>query len=102
MVSRSVTRASRVRDPAAADAGVRPNGKNHPQEDQEVSQCNTPDTPGICPDTPEMEFLVHVIFVLWAPQPLKTISLSLSQLIPCLPLLSLHLTPSSALPLPKP
>ena len=38
MVSRSVTRASRVRDPAAADAGVRPNGQNHPQEDQEVSQ----------------------------------------------------------------
>ena len=38
MVSRSVTRASRVRDPAAADAGVRPNGQNHPQEEQEVSQ----------------------------------------------------------------
>ena len=38
MVSRSVTRASRVRDPAAADAGVRLNGQNHPQEEQEVSQ----------------------------------------------------------------
>ena len=38
MVSRSVTRASRVRDPAAADVGVRPNGQNHPQEEQEVSQ----------------------------------------------------------------
>ena len=38
MVSRSVTRASRVRDPTAADAGVRPNGQNHPQEEQEVRQ----------------------------------------------------------------
>jgi len=38
MVSRSITRASRVRDPAAADAGVHPDGQNHPQEEQEVSQ----------------------------------------------------------------
>ena len=65
-----------------------------------VTPCSN--TPAVGPDTPDMEFLVHVIFVLWAPQPLKTISLSLSQLIPCLPLLSLPLTPSRALNLPKP
>ena len=41
-----------------------------------VTPC--PNTPAVGPDTPDMEFLVHVIFVLWAPQPLKTISLSLS------------------------
>ena len=37
-----------------------------------------PNTPAVGPDTPDMEFLVHVIFILWVPQPLKTISLSLS------------------------
>src|SRR6185312_3746919 len=38
MASRSGTRASRNRTPAAADAGVQPNGQNPPQEEQEVSQ----------------------------------------------------------------
>ena len=77
------------------------------------SNCNTPDTPGICPDTPDMEFLVHVIFVLGAPQPLN-ISLSLSLTVHSLTLSLSHVTPSpshslavtslsltSALPLPR-
>ena len=38
MASRSITRASRVRNPAAADARVRPIRQNPPQEEQEVSQ----------------------------------------------------------------
>jgi len=38
MASRSGTRASRNRTPAAADARVQPNGQNPPQEEQEVSQ----------------------------------------------------------------
>ena len=38
MASRSITRASRIRNPAAADTGARPNGQNPPQEEQEVSQ----------------------------------------------------------------
>ena len=38
MASRSGTKASRNRTPAAADAGVQPNGQNPPQEEQEVSQ----------------------------------------------------------------
>ena len=37
MASRSGTWASRNRTPAAADAGVQPNGQNPPQEEQEVS-----------------------------------------------------------------
>ena len=38
MASRSVTRASRIRNPAVAGTGVPPNGQNPPQEEQEVSQ----------------------------------------------------------------
>ena len=38
MASRSITRASRIRNPAAADTGVRPIGQNPPHEEQEVSQ----------------------------------------------------------------
>ena len=38
MASRSVTRASRIWNPAAADAGAQPNGQNPPREEQEVSQ----------------------------------------------------------------
>jgi len=38
MASRSGTRVSRNRTPAAADAGVQPNGQNPPQEEHEVSQ----------------------------------------------------------------
>ena len=34
-----------------------------------VTPC--PDTPAVGPDTPDMEFLVHIIFVLWAPQLFK-------------------------------
>ena len=64
-----------------------------------VTPC--PDTPAVGPDTPDMEFLVHVIFVLWAPQSLKQGShpLSPSQLTLPLPLtctlsLSLMSSPS--------
>ena len=72
-------------------------------------KCNTPDTPAVGPDTPDMEFLVHVIFVLWAPQPLKTISLSLSThsmspvtLSPSLPQVpSLSPNPRTQNPLPN-
>ena len=38
MASRSGTRASRNRTPAAVGAGVQPNRQNPPQEEQEVSQ----------------------------------------------------------------
>src|SRR6185436_16438578 len=38
MASRSVTRASRIRNPAVAGTGVQPNEQNPPQEEQEVSQ----------------------------------------------------------------
>ena len=38
MAPRSGTRASRNQTPAAADAGVQPNGQNPTQEEQEVSQ----------------------------------------------------------------
>jgi len=38
MVSRSVTRASRIRNPPVADLGVQPDGQNPPQDEQEVSQ----------------------------------------------------------------
>ena len=38
MASRSVTRASRIRNPAVAGTGGQPNGHNPPQDEQEVSQ----------------------------------------------------------------
>ena len=38
MASRSVTRASCIRNPAVAGTRVQPNGQNPPQEEQEVSQ----------------------------------------------------------------
>ena len=38
MASRSVTRASRIRNPTVAGTGVQPNGQNPPQDEQEVSQ----------------------------------------------------------------
>ena len=38
MASRSVTRASRIRNPAVTGTGVQPNGQNPPQDEQEVSQ----------------------------------------------------------------
>jgi hypothetical protein len=38
MASRSVTRASRIRNLAAADAEAQPNGQNPPLVEQEVSQ----------------------------------------------------------------
>ena len=31
----------------------------------------TPDIPGMGSDTPDMEFLIHIIFVFWAPQSFK-------------------------------
>ena len=69
-----------------------------------VTPC--PDTLAVGPDTPDMEFLVHVIFVLWAPQLLKQgshpLSLPPSQLTLPLPLtctLSLSLVSSLSLSL---
>ena len=69
-----------------------------------VTPC--PDTSAVGPDTPDMEFLVHVIFVLGAPQPLNislSLSLTHSSLSNSLPLsrhsLSLSL-PHRDLPLP--
>ena len=38
MAFRSVTRASRIRNPAVAGTGVQPNGQNPPQDEQEVTQ----------------------------------------------------------------
>ena len=61
MVSRSVTRASRVRDPAAADAGVRLNGQNHPQEEQEVSQGRGENQDAQLPPPPPFVDLAQVI-----------------------------------------
>ena len=34
-----------------------------------VTPC--PDTPALGPDTPDIEFLIHIIFVIWAPQSFK-------------------------------
>ena len=38
MVSQSITRASRIRNPPVADMGVQPDGQHPPQDEQEVSQ----------------------------------------------------------------
>ena len=61
MVSRSITRASRVRDPAAADAGVRHNGQNHPQEEQEVSQNEGENREVPLPPPPPLRDLAQII-----------------------------------------
>ena len=57
MVARSITRASRVRDPAAADAGIHPDGQNHPQEEQEVSQGRGENLGAQLPSPPPPPFM---------------------------------------------
>ena len=61
MVSRSITRASRVRDPAAADAGVQPDGQNPPQEEQEVSQNRGENQEVPLPPPPPLGDLAQII-----------------------------------------
>ena len=62
MASRSVTRASRIRNPAAADAGAQPNGQNPPQEEQEVSQdIGENQAEGRLPPPPPLEDLAQII-----------------------------------------
>ena len=57
-----------------------------------------PDTPAVGPDTPDMEFLSHLSFSIWAPQPLKLTHLSHSSLSLSLSLVTL--SPSNSLKSP--
>ena len=57
-----------------------------------------PDTPAVGPDTPDMEFLSHLSFSIWAPQPLKLTHLSHSSLSLSLSLVTL--SPSHSLKSP--
>ena len=61
MASRSVTRASRIRNSTAADVGTQPNGQN-PQEDQEVSQDRgESQVEGPLPSPPPLGDLAQII-----------------------------------------
>ena len=62
MDSRSITRASRIRNPAVAGTGVQSNGQNPPQDEQEVSQNrgeNQGEVP--LPPPPPVGYLAHAI-----------------------------------------
>ena len=61
MASRSDTRASRNRTPAAADAGVQPDGQNPPQEEQEVSQNRGENREVPLPPPPPLGDLAQII-----------------------------------------
>ena len=61
MASRSGTRASRNRTPAAADAGVQPNGQNPPKEEQEVSQNRGENQEVPLPPPPPLGDLAQII-----------------------------------------
>ena len=61
MASRSGTRASRNRTPAAADVGVQPNGQNPPQEEHEVSQNRGKNQEVPLPPPPPLGDLAHII-----------------------------------------
>src|SRR6185369_13976100 len=62
MASRSVTRASRIRNPAATDAGAQPNGQNPPREEQEVSQDRGENqVEGPLPQPPPLGDLAQII-----------------------------------------
>ena len=61
MASRSVTRASRIRNPAVAGTGVQPNGQNHPQEELEVSQNEGENREVPLPPTPPLGDLAQII-----------------------------------------
>ena len=61
MASRSGTRASYNPTPAAADAGVQPNGQNPPQEEQEVSQNRGENQEVPLPPPPPLGDLAQII-----------------------------------------
>ena len=61
MASRSVTRASRIRNPAVAGTGVQPNGQNPPQEEHEVSQNMGENQEVPLPPPPPVEDLAQII-----------------------------------------
>ena len=61
MASRNGTRASRNLTPAAADAGVQPNGQNPPQEEQEVSQNKGENQEVPLPPPPPLGDLAQII-----------------------------------------
>jgi len=61
MASRSVTRASRIRNPPVADMGVQPNGQNPPQDEQEVSQNRGENQEVPLPPPPPLGDLAQII-----------------------------------------
>ena len=61
MASRSITRASRIRNPAVADMGVQPNGQNPPQDEQEVSQGRGENDEVPLPPLPPLGDLAQII-----------------------------------------
>ena len=64
-----------------------------------VTPC--PDTPAVGPDTPDMEFLVHIIFVIWAHNHLNRKHYSLSPSLSLSPVTSLSLTSLTSSPSPS-
>ena len=61
MASRSVTRASRIRNPPVADMGVQPNGQSPPQDEQEVSQNRGENQEVPLPPPPPLGDLAQII-----------------------------------------
>ena len=61
MASKSVTRASRIRNPAAADAEAQPNGQNPPMIEQEVSQNRGENQEVPLPPPPHLGDLAQII-----------------------------------------
>ena len=61
MASRSVTRATRFRNPPVADVGVQPNGQNPPQDEQEVSQNRGENQEVPLPPPPPLGDLAQII-----------------------------------------
>ena len=61
MASRSITRVSRIRNPAVAGTRVQPNGQNPPQEEQEVSQNRGENQEVPLPPPPTLGDLAQII-----------------------------------------
>ena len=61
MASRSVTRASRNRNPPAADVEVQPVGQNPPQEEQGVSQDSGENQDAPLPPDRDIEFVIDLV-----------------------------------------
>ena len=61
MASRSGTRASRNRTPAATDEGVQPDGQNPPQKEEEVSQNRGENQEVPLPPPPPLGDLAQII-----------------------------------------